>query len=488
MQCCEMDTMSKAADHRFTDKNDAVSPGLVSGLFESPLALSLILDELPLGVLVLDPERRVLLMNRGAEALTGFGRDQARKVPCRYVLRTNLCQQDCPALKVLRDGGTAGGEGDLINRERSKIYVRLTSSALRDEGGRLLGFLETLEDIRHIKRLDDGLRPAQGFGQILGRSPKMEEVFRILPVVAQTDSSVLITGETGTGKDLVAEAIHEASGRKRGPFIKVNCGALPETLLESEMFGHQRGAFTGAVGDKPGRIRLAHKGSLFLTEIGDLPLSLQVKFLSFLDDKVVYPLGGTRGFQADVRVIAATHRNLEQMVREGSFREDLMFRLNVVRISLPPLRDRGQDILLLMDHFLKLFSARFEKKINRLAKEARSLLAGYSFPGNVRELRNIVEYATNICQEEEIGLHHLPSYLTGTTTEASPVERSSGTSPDVAAKVEVSAFKPDDSWQSLERQMILEALVEAKGRRSVAAEILGWGRSTLWRKMKVYGL
>ena len=254
------------------------------------------------------------------------------------------------------------------------------------------------------------------------------------------------------------------------------------------MFGHQRGAFTGAVGDKPGRIRVAHKGTLFLTEIGDLPVSLQVKLLSFLDDKVVYPLGGTKGVQADVRVVAATHRNLEQMVREGTFREDLMFRLNVVRLSLPPLRERGQDILLLMDHFLKLFSARFEKKINGLAKQVRTLLSGYAYPGNVRELRNIIEYATNICQEEEIGLQHLPSYLTGTTPEPSSMNRPAGGPSEPPAKAPASTIKTDDSWQSLERQMILEALVEAKGRRSVAAEILGWGRSTLWRKMRIYGL
>ena len=218
--------MSKTADPKKSVKNDVIATGLVSGLFQTPLALSLILDELPLGVLVLDPDRRVVLMNRGAEALTGLGRDQAWRVPCRHVLRTNLCQQDCPALRVIQEGGTAVAEGDLINRERSKIYVRLTSSVLRDENGALLGFLETLEDIRHIKRLDDGLRPAQGFGQILGRSPKMEELFRILPVVAQTDSSVLITGETGTGKDLVAEALHEGlrpqagtiyQGQLRGP-------------------------------------------------------------------------------------------------------------------------------------------------------------------------------------------------------------------------------------------------------------------------------
>jgi transcriptional regulator with PAS, ATPase and Fis domain len=315
----------------------------------------------------------------------------------------------------------------------------------------------------------------------------MERVFQILPVIAQSDSSVLITGETGTGKDFVAEAIHQASPRAKDPFIKVNCGALPETLLESELFGHQKGAFTGAVENKPGRFRLAHNGTLYLTEIGDLPLSLQVKLLTFLDDRIVYPLGSTKGFQVNARVIAATHRNLEQMVRDGRFREDLLFRLNVVRVHLPPLRERGDDVRLLLDHFLHTYVAQFKKPVKGFSARALRILLDYTYPGNVRELRNMVEYALNICQEELIHPKHLPAYLTD------PKQRDWDREEE---KQEVPSFsrslgqvpQPDVNWVDVERGMILDAMVKAGGRRSKAAAMLGWGRSTLWRKMKQYGM
>jgi transcriptional regulator with PAS, ATPase and Fis domain len=315
----------------------------------------------------------------------------------------------------------------------------------------------------------------------------MEELFRILPMIAQTDSAILVTGETGTGKDLLAEAIHRSSNRSAGSFIKVNCGALPEPLMESELFGHKKGAFTGAVNDKPGRIRLAHNGTVYLTEIGDLPLSLQVKLLTFLDDKVVHPLGGTKGFAANVRIVAATHQDLERMVREGRFREDLLYRLNVVRLHLPALRERGDDVVLLMDHFLHIFSGRFGKTIRRYSPQVRHVLASYAYPGNVRELRNIVEYAANICQEDRIELEHLPTYL----TEQTPV--SPGPAPDQVTISPREATSEqligrDMSWEDIERQLIVDALLKAKGRRTKAAALLGWGRSTLWRKMKQHGI
>jgi transcriptional regulator with PAS, ATPase and Fis domain len=316
----------------------------------------------------------------------------------------------------------------------------------------------------------------------------MTRLFKTVPLVAQNDSAVLITGETGTGKDMLAEAIHQASNRAKGPFVKINCGALPETLLESELFGHQKGAFTGAVENKPGRFRLAHNGTLYLTEVGDLPLALPVKLLPFLDDKVVYPLGSTKGFQANVRVITATHRNLELMVKERAFREDLMFRLNVVRLHLPPLRDRGDDIRLILDHFLNIFASRFRKDIKNLSKKALQILLDYSFPGNVRELRNVVEYAVNICPKGQIQPMHLPAYLMDAKSQSAPLpfgeaEPSEWSAPPITSNIEKSDHK---TWASMERDIIMEALVKAGGRRNKAAAILGWGRSTLWRKMKQY--
>jgi transcriptional regulator with PAS, ATPase and Fis domain len=316
----------------------------------------------------------------------------------------------------------------------------------------------------------------------------MEELFRLIPVIAQTDSSILITGETGTGKDLVAEVVHKTSDRVNGPFVKINCGALPETLMESELFGHKKGAFTGAVSDKMGRLRLAHNGTLYLTEIGDLSLTLQVKLLTFLDDKVVYPLGSTKGFQAEVRVIAATHRNLERMVQESLFRQDLLFRLNVVPLHLPPLREREGDIGLLLDHFLKTFSARLGKKSKGLTQPVRHFLLNYAYPGNVRELKNIVEYTTSICPSELIGMDHLPGYLSETGMAGRGYNGQGSQAQLLPLKHNDRGEKSGMNWAAIERQLIIDTMIKVNGHRSKAARNLGWGRSTLWRKMKQYGL
>lgn len=459
----------------------------INGLFNRPVEFAPLLDEIPVAIAVLDPDRKIVFVNRALEALTGFVHPDPAGIPCAHVIRSDICLQRCPMARKEDLTDPVCIEGDIINRDRQKIPVRVTFAPVRDVKGRLVGFLETLEDVRLLRELDGKIGTAYGFGQLVGRSPEMERIFRILPVIAQSDSSVLITGETGTGKDFVAEAIHQASQRAKGPFVKVNCGALPETLLESELFGHQKGAFTGAMENKPGRFRLAHNGTLYLTEIGDLPLSLQVKLLTFLDDKVVYPLGSTRGFHVNVRVIAATHRNLEQMVREGRFREDLLFRLNVVRQHLPPLRDRGDDVRLLLDHFLYNLASQFKKSIKGFSAKSLRVLQSYSYPGNVRELRNIVEYAVNICQEDQIQPRHLPAYLTETRA-AQPTpgtEKSAADLPDLPT-IPLDSREMVPNWETMERKMILEALLKARGRRTQAAKILGWGRSTLWRKMKQY--
>jgi two-component system, NtrC family, response regulator AtoC len=460
----------------------------IAGLFAPDILLPALLDEIPLGLAVLDAERRIVLLNRALRGLTGFVQQEVRGIPCAHVLRSNICLEKCPFTSIRDNSGTVCLEGNLINRDRQKIPVRVTFGAIRDPQGKIGGFLEAVEDMRFLREQDLRMSRDYGFSHLIGHSPQMGRLLQILPIIAQSDSSVLITGETGTGKDLVAEAIHQACPRAKNPFIKVNCGALPETLLESELFGHQKGAFTGAVENKPGRFRLAHNGSLYLTEIGDLPLALQVKLLTFLDDKIVYPLGSTKGFQVNVRVIAATHRNLEQMVQEERFRQDLLFRLNVVRLHLPPLRERGEDdIRLLLEHFLHAYAAQFHKPVRGFSARALRILLDYSYPGNVRELRNIVEYALNVCQEDPIHPKHLPAYLTD------PRARdwgAGGTLPETPAAVSVlpELRETDVNWAALERNMILEAMLQAKGRRSKAADLLGWGRSTLWRKMKQYGL
>ncbi len=462
------------------------------------------MDEIPMGIVLLDDSRRTLRMNRFLAALTGFPPEEIHRyrIPCRQVIRSRLCVTGCPAKGMNADSEPVTVESDLIDRNRQLIPVRITLSPIRDTAGELAGFMESVEDLRPIRHLDARQEGGYRLSGMIGKSPPMEKVFRLIPAIAQSDSSVLITGETGTGKDMAAEAIHMASPRSKGTFVKVNCGALPETLLESEIFGHRKGAFTGAVENKPGRFRMAHNGTLFLTEIGDFPLPLQVKLLTFLDDHVVYPLGGTKGFEADVRVVAGTHRDLAGMVREGRFREDLLFRLNVVRIHLPPLRERGEDVRLLLDHFLNTFVERFGKPISGFSADALALLSRYPYPGNVRELRNIVEYAVNVCNEAKIRPRHLPTYLSepaGTESFFSGPSRQSGLSSpletgqsdpsgDLSPEPGGPIAEEGKTWTEVEREMIMDALIRAKGKRGQAADILGWGRSTLWRKMKQHGL
>ena len=462
------------------------APPLVHGILHSPVPFLPLLDEIPMAVLLLDARRRVVAMNQAAEALVGFPSKRMLGLPCRHVLRCNLCVRECPLASLDGDSASVCVEGDIIDASRLRIPVRITASTVQDEHGAVVGFVEAVEDIRLLQNLEPRNEAAFGYAGIIGHSPKMENLFQLLPSVAQTDSSVLITGETGTGKDLVAEAIHQSSDRAKGPFVKVNCGALPETLLEGELFGHVKGAFTGAVENKSGRFKLAHNGTLFLTEVGDLPLPLQVKLLSFLDDKTFYPLGGSKPVKVDVRIIAATHRNLEQMVAQRLFREDLLYRLNVVRMHLPPLRERGEDLEMLTDHFLSMFRNSFGKKITGFGARAREAIMRHPFPGNVRELRNVVEYAVNVCEGELVRVEHLPAYMTRPAAQAQAAPLADATAPPMAAPLPVRPHAP--SWEAAERELIMDALVQAKGRRGRAAEILGWGRSTLWRKMKRHGI
>jgi two-component system response regulator AtoC len=465
-------------------------PPRINDLFNVPISFLELLDEIAIGVVVLDLDRKIVVMNQTLKALTGFTQKGFFGVACAHILRSNVCLHDCPVLHINEKSSPKCNEGNLINKNRQLIPIRITSAPLKNINGRIIGFLETVEDISLLRKIDETASHAYKFNNIIGRSPEMEKIFQILPSLAQSDSSVLITGETGTGKDMVAETIHHASNRAKGPFVKINCGALPETLLESELFGHRKGAFTGAVENKPGRIQLAHNGTLYLTEIGDLPLSLQVKLLTFLDDREIFPVGGIKGFTADVRIIAATHRNLEQRVNSNRFRKDLLFRLNVIRLHLPPLRDRQGDIQLLLDHFLNTLSTQMGKKKLDLSRKALKILLTYNYPGNVRELRNIVEYAINICGDRQIKLKHLPSYL----VEADPFGVTAGaqdTPSHLTFKTEDSRFintEPHQNWSDIEKRMIMEALIKAGGRKNKAAVSLGWARSTLWRKLKQYGI
>jgi PAS domain S-box-containing protein len=459
------------------------------GIDSTRLPTSRLLDEIPLGIAVLSNSQEIVFVNRALESLTGFSSSEANGLPCSHILRCNHCFHGCPVKQLNRANRSVTTESNIININREKIPVRITSSLLLDEDDHSLGFIETFEDIRVLESECAKVERVLKLDDMIGRSPQIQRIFQMLPVIAQTDSSVLITGQTGTGKDMLAEAIHKASIRAKGPFVKVNCGALPETLLESELFGHQKGAFTGAYENRLGRFRLAHNGTLLLTEIGDLPLALQVKLLSFLDDKVVYPLGSSKGVHVDVRVIAATNRNLEEMAQEGRFRKDLLFRLNVIRMELPPLSERKEDISTLLDHFLRVMSMRFKNRVKSFSPEVKDILLTYRYPGNVRELRNIVEYTVNVCEDETIEVSHLPAYI----LEPEQIQEMHQLVKDIVQQGDeeepVAVFKLDyPNWRAAEKKMIFEAMIKAKGSRTKAAAILGWGRSTLWRKMKRLGI
>jgi transcriptional regulator with PAS, ATPase and Fis domain len=449
---------------------------------DMPINLVAVLDEIPIGVCLVSKERRIVFINRALEALTGFVRADCNGLPCSHVLRFSHCFGNCP-VKRMAKGERCVLEGDIINQENQKIPVRVTFATLSESTGKISGYIETLEDLRQVRNFDPARINPFSFGRIIGRSPRMEKIFQSLPVIARSEMPVLITGQIGTGKYLVAEAIHHASSRAKKPFVTFRCGALPEFLAESELFGVQKGAFPGAE-NKPGKFRLAQNGTLYISEIGDLAPSLQSKLLNWLDEKIIYPLGSSNSFEADVRIIAATSRNLSQMAKEATFRNDLYCRLNALSLHLPPLKERVEDLRLLADHFLHTRASLLNKTIRGFSDACLKRLLEYDYPGNILELRHIVEYAVSLSQAGWIELGDLPAYL---TENLAGLDAESAMSPPPPGPT---ALSPDEGfdWAAIERRMIMDALMKVKGRRSKAAELLGWGRSTLWRKMRHYGI
>jgi two-component system response regulator AtoC len=446
-----------------------------------------ILNGIPHAAALLDADARIVAMNGRLEALTGHRSEDVRGIPGDHVIRSRASHDRAFLGGALRGAAPLCVASDVLAADRRRVAVRITAAPLHHDGPGASALLLLVEDVSATERLDALERGSGDVQGIVARSPRMQEVLALVPVMARTDATLLVTGETGTGKDLVAEAVHRASPRARFPFIKVNCGALPESLLESELFGHARGAFTGAHADKPGMFRLAQGGSIFLTEIGDLPLQLQVKLLTALDDRAFYPLGSSKRVEVDVRVIAGTHRDLEALVRDGRFRQDLFFRLNVLTLRLPPLREREGDVRLLIDHFLEQVSRRLGKAIAGISPQAQTVLERYAYPGNVRELRNVVEYAASVCREPRVRPEHLPEYVVrgGAPEDGGRVE---GGAAGAGGRGKLPAFPGRARWSDVERRLILEALLECRGNRGQAATRLGWGRSTLWRKMKQHGI
>jgi PAS domain S-box-containing protein len=434
--------------------------------------LAAVLDSVADGVFTVDDQWRITSFNRAAQRITGVPRREALGRHCYEVLQASICQSAC-ALKRTMDSGQQMIDQpvDIIDSSGRRIPISISTAVLRDEKGKVVGGVETFRDLSTIEELKKEITRRYTFMDIISKNHHIQEIFSILPDVAESDSTVLIQGPSGSGKELFARAIHDLSDRREKPYVVVSCGALPDTLLESELFGYVRGAFTDAKRDKPGRFALAEGGSIFLDEIGDISPAMQVKLLRVLQEREYEPLGATRPVTADVRIIAATNRNLERLVRDDDFRQDLYYRLNVVKIELPPLNRRREDIPLLVEHFIHSFNLKKGKHITGVTGEVMDLLMGYEFPGNVRELENIVEHAFVLCHSTQIGLEHLPSELTGAVR-----RRMEAT--DLAA----------DPLREAEARTIREMLRRMDGHRRRTAKALGIHPTTLWRKMKSLGI
>ncbi len=429
-----------------------------------------ILNSISDGVFTVDHAWRITSFNRAAERITRIPREEALGKHCWEVFRSNMCETDCALRRTMKQGKAFVDTATyIVDSEKRRIPVVVSTSLLKDEKNTVLGGVETFRDMSVVEELRRELNARYQVGDMVSRSPAMHRVFKILPQVAESDSTVLIQGETGTGKELLARALHGLSPRRDNPFVAINCGALPDTLLESELFGYKAGAFTHAVKDKPGHFALAEGGVIMLDEIGDLSPAFQVRLLRVLQEKAFRPLGGAGEVKADVRIIAATNKDLDDLVKTGVFRQDLFYRVNVVRLDLPPLRERREDVPTLARHFIERFNRLQGRMVTGISQAALSLLMFHDYPGNIRELENIIEHALVLCPEGEIGIHCLPENL----QRLSPGPLRAGM---------------DAALKSTESQVIQDALKRHHFNRLAAARELGMHKSTLFRKIKQLGI
>jgi len=462
-----------------------------------------ILNAIDDGVVTIGLDRKVHYVNEAALRILGCTREEALGAECASVIRCAACAtKDCLLDRALLTGQDIRAyDTYLINRAGAEIPITVNATLLRDEDGTVVGEVEVIRDVSERHKLTEELHGKFSFGRIIGKNHRMQEIYDILPAVSATKTTVLIEGETGTGKELIAHAIHEHSPRAGKPFIKFNCAALAEGVLESELFGHVKGAFTGAITDKKGRFEQAHGGTIFLDEVGDIPPTTQIRLLRVLQEEAFEPVGGTDTVQVDVRVIAATHRDLMGMVKAGTFREDLYYRLRVMPIQIPPLRDRHEDIPLLIDHFLRSFSEEMGKDVTDATPEAMELLMNYPYPGNVRELENILEHAMVLSRGGRLTLHCLPREVLHARNDlmqiapAGPADAAGparGTVPPGVAGDSggdlAGDLAGDDPLRRVERETIVRVLDQCGWRLGVAASRLHMSRTTLWRRMKRYGL
>jgi PAS domain S-box-containing protein len=432
-----------------------------------------ILDAIADGVFTIDLDFNITYFNHAAETITGVSKDQALGQKCFDVFRANICQTSCALGKTMQTGKQGINIPiNILNSDGERVSATVSTSVLKSGQGRTIGGVEIFRDLTDVEALRRKIDNQCRFEDIISKNHDIQKIFDILPDIAASGSTILIEGPSGSGKELFARAIHGVSGQQ-GKFVAVNCAALPDTLLESEMFGYRKGAFSEAKKDKPGRFARAAGGTLFLDEIGDISTALQVKLLRVLQEKEYEPLGATATIKTDARIIASTNRTLSELVARGSFREDLFYRLNVIKIELPPLSGRREDIPLLVQNFIQKFNALKGKEIKGISDHALDLLMQYDFPGNIRELENVIEYAFVMCRGDMIKTKHLSRDL-----QNGAAKRAAG---------ENRSFAPLQLEQA-ERDAIVAALESHWGHRGKTAEYLKIDKSTLWRKMKKYGI
>ncbi|MBN1125685.1 MAG: sigma 54-interacting transcriptional regulator [Sedimentisphaerales bacterium] len=428
---------------------------------------NVILQSISEGVFTVDLDWRITSFNRGAEEITGIRQQDAIGKYCRDVLRADICESGCTLAETMRTGKPIMNKAvQIIDAKGKRKAIAISTALFKDSRGKVIGGVETFRDTSAIEQLRKEIAGRYSCEDIISQSHIMQNLFTILPNIAESNTTTLIEGESGTGKELFARAIHNLSFRKDKPFVVVNCGALPDTLLESELFGYKAGAFTDAKKDKPGRFALAEGGTIFLDEIGDISVSVQVKLLRVLQDKTYDLVGGISPMRADVRIITATNKKLDELVKEGKFREDLYYRINVMKLELPPLRDRKEDIPILVEHFIARFNRLHNKNICCVTNEVTAALLSYDYPGNIRELENIIEHCFVLCEGEIIEVKHLPSSVC-------PVLKN-----EIAQNSEPATIK------QVEIALIQQALKRNKGNKTTAAKQLGIDKSTLYRKMK----
>ncbi len=424
---------------------------------------NIILNSIADGVFTVDMDSRITSINRAAAEILGIQEEDAIGKLCFEVFHASICEHSCALKETLNTGRNIINKTVYaVNSSGDKIPITISTALLKDKDGKVIGGVETFRDISDMEVLRKEIESAYTIEDIVSKSKYFKELFAVLPDIAASDSTVLIEGPSGTGKELVARGIHNLSTRNKKPIVTINCAAVPDNLLESELFGYKAGAFTDARKDKPGKAALAEGGTLFLDEIGEVSPAIQAKLLRFIQEREYEPLGGTIPVKSDLRIVSATNKNLITEVKNGRFREDLYYRINVINITLPPLAARKEDIPLLVNHFIRKFNIIKGKNIEGVTDEVMNILMDYNYPGNVRELENIIEHTFVLCREAYIGIHNLPNHL-----------RHSVTAIDGALTL-----------AEMEKVYIIRALEKNNGSRTKASEALGIDSSTLWRKLK----